>query len=81
MSEKYFIEAKPRKPSFKYKLFVYIGWNVGTFLWAAIEFIEGFPARSTRIALVYLGNVAIMNFAFWHIFRTRDRSVDALQGK
>jgi hypothetical protein len=55
-------------------LFVYVGWNVATFLLAAIIFIQDYPAKATIIALTYLGNVMVMNFCFWYLFRSRDRS-------
>jgi hypothetical protein len=41
---------------------------------AAIDFIQGYPAKATFTALTYLSNVAIMNFIFWYSFRARDRS-------
>jgi hypothetical protein len=66
-------EAKPKKLSLKFKLFVYIGWNVATFLLAVINIIQSYPADATVAVLTYLGNVAIMNFIFWYAFRARDR--------
>jgi hypothetical protein len=66
--------AKPKKLSLKFKLFVYVGWNVATFLLAAIEFIQGYPTMTTIVILTYLGNVVLMNFIFWYLLRARDRS-------
>lgn len=63
---------KPKKPSLKLKLFVYIGWNAATLMFAGINFIQNDPAGTTTL-LAYLGNVVIMNSIFWYAFRTRDR--------
>ena len=67
-------DPKPKKLSLKLKMFVYIGWNVGTLLLAAINFIQSYPAGTTTTLLAYLGNVVTMNSIFWYAFRARDRS-------
>jgi len=67
-------EPKPKKLSLKLKLFVYTGWNVATLMFAAMNFIQSYPAGTTATLLIYLGNVATMNSIFWYAFRARDRS-------
>jgi hypothetical protein len=65
--------SKPKKLSLKFKLLVYLGWNISTLLLSAINVLQG--ASPGMTLLIFLGNVVVMNFCFWYLFRARDRSV------
>jgi hypothetical protein len=64
--------GKPKKLSLKFKLFCYLGYDIANLLLSAINILQGAPPERTLFILV--GNVVVMNFAFWCLFRARDRS-------
>jgi hypothetical protein len=65
-------ERKPKRLSLKFKLFCYLGYDLGTLILAVASLLQGAPPE--RILFIYLENVVVMNFVFWYLFQTRDRS-------
>ena len=67
--------GKPQKISLKFKLLIYIGYDLQALFFSVIFLLQG--ASKLRVLLTFLGNVLIMNFVFWCAFKLRDRSVRA----
>lgn len=65
-------ESKPKKLSIKFKLLVYIGWNLSTLFLTLCFLLQGDPPE--RTLFIFLGNVVTMNFVFWYLFRASDRA-------
>jgi|CZKF01.1.fsa_nt_gi hypothetical protein len=64
--------GKPKKLSLKFKLYCYLCYDIGNLLLSAINILQGAPPERTLFILV--GNVVVMNFVFWYLFRASDRS-------
>ena len=68
-------ERKPKKLSLKFKLLIYIGYDLQALFLSVIFLLQG--ASKERALFTFLGNVIIMNFVFWCGFKLRDRGVPA----
>jgi hypothetical protein len=68
-------ERKPKKLSLKFKLLIYIGYDLQALFLSVIYLLQG--GSKERTLLTLLGNVIIMNLVFWCGFKLRDRGIPA----
>ena len=68
-------KGKPKRLSLKFKLLIYIGYDLQALLFAVIFLLQG--ASKLRTLLTFLGNIIVMNFVFWCGFKLRDRGIPA----
>ena len=68
-------DEKPKRLSLKFKLLIYIGYDVQALFFSVIFLLQG--ASRLRTLLTFLGNVIVMNFVFWCGFKLRDRGIPA----
>jgi hypothetical protein len=65
--------SRPKRLSLGFKLFCYLGYDLGTLILSVAFLLQGAPPE--RTLFIYLGNVIVMNFVFWMGFKSRDRGV------